>query len=102
MNVAAAQRYRNSRVPRRLGYGGAPRGEENKVYLPDLPLIVCTWGLSVEKIPESEMNSPRSGRRDADMPFFLFLFAKSSCVFSKRRLGQDRTMQRTTGAGDCQ
>lgn len=26
--------------------------KENKVYLPDLPLIVCTWGLSVEKIPE--------------------------------------------------
>lgn len=26
--------------------------KENKVHLPDLPLIVCTWGLSVEKIPE--------------------------------------------------
>lgn len=46
--------------------------KENKVYLPDLPLIVCTWGLSVEKIPESEMNSPRSGWRDADMPFSVF------------------------------
>lgn len=61
--------------------------KENKVYLPDLPLIVCTWGLSVEKIPESEMNSPRSGWRDADMPFSVFFFAKSACVFFKAAAG---------------
>lgn len=80
--------------------------KKNKVYLPDLPLIVCTWGLSVEKIPEKWDELFLLGQercRYAAIPFFsFFFFANFSSRFSKLLLGQDRTIQRATGAGDCQ